>query len=71
MKQVRGQEFITIGMAFPNGSIAMDMNGGLSNDSWTAAKEDVKESFPWLVFKILTPLLCVCCPAVAGCIRQG
>jgi len=71
MKQVRGQDFITIGMAFPNGSIAMDMNGGLANDSWTAAKEDVKDSFPWLVFKILTPLLCVCCPAVAGCIRQG
>jgi len=70
MKQVRGQEFITIGMA-SNGSVEMDMNGGLSNDSWTAAKEDTKESFPWLVFKILTPLLCICCPAIAGCIRQG
>jgi len=71
MKQVRGPELVTIGMAFPNGSIQMDMNGGLANDSWAPAKEDPKESFPWLVFKILTPLLCVCCPAVAGCIRQG
>merc|ERR1711988_209257 len=71
MKQVRGSELVTIGMAFPNGSLAMGMNGGLSNDSWTAAKEDAKESFPWLVFKVLTPLLCVCCPAIAGCIRQS
>jgi len=71
MKQVRGEEFVTIGLAFPNGSMSMDMNGGLANDSWTAAKEDVEDSFPWLVFKIITPLLCVCCPAIAGCIRQG
>jgi len=71
MKQVRGDEFVTIGLAFPNGTMEMAMNGGLANDSWTAAKDDVEESFPWLVFKILTPLLCVCCPAVAGCIRHG
>jgi len=71
LKQVRGEALVTIGMAFPNGSMVMDMNGGLTNDTWTAAKDDVEESFPWLVFKILTPLLCVCCPAVAGCIRQG
>merc|ERR1719217_914345 len=71
MKQVRGEEFVTIGLAFPNGTMDMAMNGGLANDSWTAAKDDVEESFPWLVFKILTPLLCVCCPALAGCIRHG
>jgi len=71
LKQVRGQEFVTIGLAFPNGTMSMEMNGGLANDSWTAAKDDVEESFPWLVFKILTPLLCVCCPAIAGCIRPA
>ena len=71
MKQVIGEEFVTIGMAFVNGTTVMDMHGGLSNASWTAAKEDVEEDFPWLVFKILTPLLCVCCPAVAGCVRQS
>jgi len=71
MKQVRGQELIAIGMAFPNGSMHMDMNGGLANDSWAPAKEDAAESFPWLIFKVLTPLLCVCCPALAGCIRHS
>jgi len=71
MKQVRGEDFLTIGLAFPNGTITMDMNGGLANDSWTAAKADAEDSFPWLVFKILTPLLCICCPALAGCVRHS
>merc|ERR1719217_1377997 len=71
MKQVRGEEFVTIGLAFPNGTTSMEMNGGLANDSWTAAKDDVEDSFNWLIFKIITPLLCVCCPAIAGCIRQS
>merc|ERR1719478_2037047 len=40
LKQVRGQEFVTIGLAFPNGTMSLAMNGGLANDSWTAAKDD-------------------------------
>jgi len=71
MKQVRGEDFLDIAMVFPNGSMSTGMNGGLSNDTWAPAKADVEESFPFLVFKVLTPLLCVCCPAVAGCIRQS
>jgi hypothetical protein len=71
MKQVLGEEFVMVGMAFPNGSMLMNMHGGLTNDSWAPAKADAEESFPWLVFKVLTPLLCVCCPAIAGCIRNA
>merc|ERR1712232_1021899 len=70
MKQVRGEDFIEIGMVFPNGSMSMGMNGGLSNDTWAPAKADVEESFPFLIFQVLTPILCICCPALAGCIRS-
>jgi len=71
VKQVQGGDFVTVGLAFPNGSMRLDMNGGLVNESWKPAKEDAEADFPYLIFQVLTPLLCICCPALAGCIRSA
>jgi hypothetical protein len=71
LKQVQGQDSLIVGYAFSsNGSVRMDVNGGPSNASWTEALPDPTASFPYLVFQVLIPLLCICCPAIAGCIRS-
>ena len=57
-------------------STAMDLtiNGGPSNESWKPPHPDPEvkeEEFPYMVFQILIPILCICAPAVAGCIRSA
>jgi len=71
LKQVQGQDSLIVGYAFSsNGSVRMDVNGGPSNASWQEAYPDPTAYFPFLVFQVLIPLLCICCPAIAGCIRS-
>merc|ERR1711988_2102023 len=71
LKQVRGADFVTVGYVFTNGSSRKDMNGGASNESWRPAKPDEDDEFPYMIFQVLTPILCICCPALAGCIRHN
>merc|ERR1719393_830068 len=57
-----------------NSSADFSINGGPSNESWQPAFPDPPpppDSFPYLAFQILIPALCICCPALAGCIRSA
>jgi len=71
LKQVQGQDSLIVGYAFSNnGSVRMDVNGGPSNESWQEANPDPETQFPYLIFQVLTPILCICCPVIAGCVRS-
>jgi len=57
-----------------NASADFTINGGPTNASWQPAFPDPPpppDSFPYLAFQVLIPALCICCPAVAGCIRSA
>jgi len=56
-----------------NGTIDLTVNGGPSNASWKPAHPDAvppEADFPYFVFQILLPILCICCPALGACIRN-
>jgi hypothetical protein len=56
-----------------NGTIDLTVNGGPSNASWKPAHPDAEPpeaDFPYFVFQILLPILCICCPALGACIRN-
>jgi len=71
--QVQQGSKILVGTCSQNISVDLTVNGGPSNASWKPAHPDAipaEESFPYVVFQILIPLLCLCCPALAACIRN-
>jgi len=56
-----------------NGTIDLMVNGGPSNASWQPAYPDTippEADFPYFIFQIVLPILCICCPALAACIRN-
>jgi len=56
-----------------NGTIDLTVNGGPSNASWKPAYPDAvppEADFPYFVFQVLLPILCICCPALGACIRN-
>merc|ERR1712224_17886 len=66
LKQVRGDVLLTVGMAFPNGSLVFDINGGPVNESWKPARPDPEPYFPYMLLQVLTPILCCCMPSTLG-----
>lgn len=71
IQQVEGSMMLK-GTITTNGSSDLSINGGPSNESWQPAHPDPPpppDSFPYLAFQVLIPALCICCPAIAGCIR--
>ena len=64
---------VLVGTCSWNASVDLSVNGGPSNASWKPPHPDVipyEEPFPYLVFQVLLPVLCICCPALAACIRN-
>jgi hypothetical protein len=56
-----------------NGTIDLTVNGGPSNASWKPAHPDVvppEADFPYWIFQVVLPILCICCPALAACVRN-
>jgi hypothetical protein len=56
-----------------NYSMDLSINGGPSNGSWNPAHPDIipaEAEFPYWVFQIVLPILCICCPGCAALIRN-
>jgi hypothetical protein len=56
-----------------NGTSDLTINGGPSNASWKPAHPDMEpqeEDFPFFIFQIVLPFLCICCPGLAACLRN-
>jgi hypothetical protein len=71
--QVQSGKTVLVGTCSHNNSIDMTLNGGPSNASWKPAHPDVipaEAQFPYFIFQVLLPILCICCPGLAACIRN-
>eukprot|EP00929_Paragymnodinium_shiwhaense_P109035 TRINITY_DN753_c0_g2_i3.p1 TRINITY_DN753_c0_g2~~TRINITY_DN753_c0_g2_i3.p1 ORF type:complete len:1266 (-),score=233.62 TRINITY_DN753_c0_g2_i3:486-4019(-) len=75
IQQVREGSHVTVGTIDWNGTVelAEDGGSGISNESWQPAHPDpppLPANFPYLVFQVGIPFICICCPAIAGCLRS-
>jgi hypothetical protein len=73
VQQVQQGEKVAIGTCSWNVSIDLTMNGGVDNSSWKPAHPDPlppPENFPYWAFQIFLPVLCICCPALAACVKN-
>jgi hypothetical protein len=71
--QVQQGKKTLVGTCSHNNSIDMTINGGPSNVSWKPAHPDIipqEAEFPYFIFQVLLPILCICCPGLAACIRN-
>ena len=73
VQQVREGSTVLVGTCSHNSTIDLTVNGGPSNASWQPAFPDVlpaEAHFPYWAFQVFLPILCICCPALAACIRN-
>jgi hypothetical protein len=73
IQQVQQGEKVQVGTCSYNVSIDLSLNGGPSNASWKPAHPDPlppPEDFPYWAFQIFLPVLCICCPALAACVKN-
>jgi hypothetical protein len=71
VQQIQAGVSVLVGTT--NGTIDLTINGGPSNASWQPAHPDAaakENDFPYWAFQIILPILCICCPALAACIRN-
>eukprot|EP00929_Paragymnodinium_shiwhaense_P096132 TRINITY_DN5763_c0_g1_i9.p1 TRINITY_DN5763_c0_g1~~TRINITY_DN5763_c0_g1_i9.p1 ORF type:complete len:127 (+),score=27.75 TRINITY_DN5763_c0_g1_i9:3-383(+) len=73
IQQVRQGSPVTVGTIDWNSTVDLSLEGGISNESWQPAHPDPPpppNDFPYLAFQVGIPLICIFCPAVAGCLRS-
>jgi hypothetical protein len=73
VQQVQGGSKALVGTCSHNGSIDLTVNQGPDNSSWKPPHPDAippEADFPYFVFQVFLPILCMLCPALAGCIRN-
>jgi hypothetical protein len=73
VRQVREGAELLVGAKYMNSSSDLTINDGPSNESWNPAFPDPPppaSNFPYWAFQAFVPIMCVCCPAIAGCIRS-
>eukprot|EP00929_Paragymnodinium_shiwhaense_P034250 TRINITY_DN1865_c0_g1_i2.p1 TRINITY_DN1865_c0_g1~~TRINITY_DN1865_c0_g1_i2.p1 ORF type:complete len:1228 (+),score=240.72 TRINITY_DN1865_c0_g1_i2:155-3685(+) len=73
IQQVRQGSHVTVGTIDWNSTVDLSINEGISNESWQPAHPDPPpppNNFPYLVFQVGIPLVCILCPAIAGCLRS-
>jgi len=71
--QIQAGDKVLVGTCTHNGTRDLSVNGGPSNASWKPANPDPippEADFPYFVFQIVLPILCICCPALAACVRN-
>jgi hypothetical protein len=71
--QVQSGQRVLVGTCSHNNTLDMTVNGGVSNASWKPAHPDVlppEAEFPYFIFQVLLPILCICCPGLAACVRN-
>jgi len=52
----------TVGIQFFNGTLMLEMNGGLSDDAYEEAHQEVEAEFPFAALQISLVVLFICCP---------
>merc|ERR1712232_387063 len=66
---------VLVGTKFCNASLNLSTGTAMiTNESWAPANPDPPpppSDFPYWAFQVFLPILCVCCPAVAGCLRSS
>jgi len=73
IQQVQQGEKVAVGTCSYNVSIDLTLGGGVDNSSWKPAHPDAlppPEDFPYWAFQIFLPVLCICCPALAACVKN-
>jgi hypothetical protein len=73
VQQVLAGTKTVVGTCSHNSSIDLSINGGPDNSSWKPAHPDQippEADFPYFAFQVFLPVLCICCPALAACIRN-
>jgi hypothetical protein len=73
VQQVQEGSSVLVGTCSHNSSVDLTINGGPSNASWNPAFPDVipaEAAFPYWVFQIVLPILCICCPGCGALIRN-
>jgi len=55
-----------IGIAFANGTMVLDLNGGVNDEAFKPALEDEKAEFPFEVIQVLVVFMFICCPFCIG-----
>jgi hypothetical protein len=71
VQQVQAGKKVLVGTV--NDTVDLTVNGGPSNASWKPPHPDVpppEADFPYWVFQVFLPLMCLCCPGLAGCVRN-
>jgi len=71
VQQVQAGKKVLVGTV--NDTVDLTVNGGPSNASWKPSHPDVpppEADFPYWVFQVFLPLMCLCCPGLAGCVRN-
>jgi hypothetical protein len=71
--QIQAGTKVLVGTCSHNGTQDLTVSGGPSNASWKPANPDPiapEADFPYFVFQIVLPILCICCPALAACVRN-
>eukprot|EP00929_Paragymnodinium_shiwhaense_P068898 TRINITY_DN34743_c0_g1_i1.p1 TRINITY_DN34743_c0_g1~~TRINITY_DN34743_c0_g1_i1.p1 ORF type:complete len:1694 (-),score=385.43 TRINITY_DN34743_c0_g1_i1:219-5300(-) len=69
IQQVREGSYTVVGTVSSNKSLNFELNAGPTNDSWSPAYPDPPpppSDFPYMALQALIPVLCICCPSVAG-----
>eukprot|EP00929_Paragymnodinium_shiwhaense_P023180 TRINITY_DN14585_c0_g1_i1.p1 TRINITY_DN14585_c0_g1~~TRINITY_DN14585_c0_g1_i1.p1 ORF type:complete len:1194 (-),score=215.92 TRINITY_DN14585_c0_g1_i1:493-4029(-) len=72
IQQVREGSYVVAGTIDWNSTIDLAL-AGISNESWQPPHPDPAPpptDFPYLLFQVGIPLVCIFCPAVAGCLRS-
>jgi hypothetical protein len=71
VQQVQEGKKVLVGTS--NGTVDLTVNGGPSNASWKPPHPDVpppEPDFPYWAFQVFLPILCICCPGFAACIKH-
>jgi carbonic anhydrase len=71
VQQVQQGKKVLVGTT--NGTIDFTVNGGPRNVSWMPPHPDVpppEPDFPYWAFQVLLPILCICCPGLAACVKN-
>merc|ERR1712100_538447 len=73
VRQVREGAELLVGVKWRNSTSDLTVNDGPTNASWNPAFPDPPpppSNFPYWAVQAFVPIMCVCCPAIAGCIRS-
>jgi len=57
---------LEVGIAFANGTMALDLNGGVNDEAFQPALEEEQAQFPFEALQVLIVVVFICCPFCIG-----